>query len=164
MFSRVYTAGLKGIEAMVMQVEADSTQGIPGFIMTGALSPETREAQYRVWNAIRNSGMRLEPRKITVNISPASDRKEGTAYDLPVALAVLCCAGALSQEDLMRFGFLGETGLDGRLKSVRGVLPCVIALRDAGFERVFVPKENAAEAVFVEGIRCTAAESLGEVF
>ena len=147
-----------------MQVEADSTAGIPGFIMTGALSPETREAQYRVWNAIRNSGIRLEPRKITVNISPASERKEGTAYDLPVALAVLCSAGALPQEGFDAFAFLGETGLDGTVKKVRGVLPAVLSLRDAGFRRVFVPAENAAEAVYVEGIACTAVATLKELF
>ena len=89
MFAKINCAGLSGIHGFMTEVEADAQNGIPGLFLTGALSQETSEARFRVWNAIRNCGMDIRPKKLTVNISPASLRKEGTAYDLSIAMAIL---------------------------------------------------------------------------
>ena len=96
MFAKINTAGLFGVDGYAVEIEADVRNGLPCMILTGLLSTETREAQARVRNALYNSGLRLEPKKITVNFSPAGIRKEGTAYDLPIAVAVLCAYGFLN--------------------------------------------------------------------
>lgn len=168
MFAKINCAGLFGVQGFHAEAEADSSAGLPGFYLTGALSQETKEAQYRVSTAIRNSGIRMSPRKVTVNLAPASKRKEGTAFDLAVAMAVLLSGEAvqrtefpaLTEDFLVKTAFLGELGLDGRLKPVLGVLPMVDALQKAGMEAVIVPKENAAEAALVPGITVYGAESL----
>ena len=111
MFAKINTAGLFGIGGFAAEVEADVQNGLPGFYLTGAMSTETREAQHRVWNALKNSGIHPEPKKITVNFSPASVRKEGTAYDLPIAAAVLAAMGCIDYKALSDTGFFGEIGL-----------------------------------------------------
>ncbi|MDD5833129.1 MAG: YifB family Mg chelatase-like AAA ATPase [Clostridiales bacterium] len=163
MFARINTAGLLGIEGYLVSIEADVRNGIPCFNLTGMLSAETKEAQSRVWNAIKNSNVRVEPRRVTVNFSPASVRKEGTAYDLPVAAAVLCGYGVLDHEELKHTAFLGETGLDGSLKPVRGMLPLSFAVRKSGCTRLVVPLENVREAQLVEGLDVIGCRSISEV-
>ena len=165
MFAKVNTAGLYGIDGFPVEVEADVQNGLPGFFLTGALSAETREAQFRVWNALKNSGIFLEPRKITVNFSPASQRKDGTSFDLPIAVAVICASGAVRIRcgELAETGFFGETGLDGRLKPVRGALSLAFSIRNAGLRRLIVPQENADEAALVEGLEVIGCGSLQEV-
>ena len=162
MFAKIKTAGLKGLDGFMVDVEADVQNGLPGIYLTGALSPETKEAQYRVMNALRNSGFRMEPRKITVNFSPASERKEGTGYDLPIAAAILAAQGAVSSGKLERTALVGETGLDGSLKKIRGVLPLAFFLRENGIERIIVPSENAAEASLAAGVDVIGCSDLRE--
>ena len=152
MFAKVNSAGLFGIRGFLVETEADAQNGIPGLFLTGALSPETREAQYRVWNGIRNCGIKLTPKKITVNISPASIRKEGTSYDFSIAIAILCSMGVLDQRFLRDTAFLGETGLDGRLKKVNGILPLVRSLREHGIRRVAVSASDIYEAAVTDGV------------
>ena len=123
MFAKASTAGLFGIDGFSAEVEADIQNGIPGLYLTGAIAPEIREAQYRIWNALKNSGIRIEPKKITVNISPASLKKHGTHYDLPIAAAILAGTGVLGSGVLADSGFLGEPGPDGRPEPAMPVFP-----------------------------------------
>ena len=161
MFARVNTAGLFGVKGFIVEVEADVQNGLPGFYLTGALSTETREAQHRIWNAIKNSGIQPEPKKITVNFSPASVRKDGTAYDLPIAAAVLSAMDMMNHRALEDTGFFGEIGLDGSIKGVRGALPLTFTLKEHGIKRVIVPYDNVSEAALCGGIEVIGCRSLG---
>ena len=130
MFSRVLSAALCGIKGLPVTVEADVSDGLPGFSMVGDLSAKVKEAQERVMTAFRNSGIRLRPRRITVNLSPADVRKDGTGYDLPVALAVLVAYQVLDEKVLERVLVVGELGLNGEIKGVKGALPVVQAAKE----------------------------------
>ncbi|MDO4267949.1 MAG: YifB family Mg chelatase-like AAA ATPase [Eubacteriales bacterium] len=163
MFSKVYSGGLLGIEGYVVQVEADVSAGLPGFHMVGCLASEVREAEERVRTATRNSGFRLSAMKVTVNLSPANLRKAGTGCDLPVAVAILAAYSIVKPSQLSGSAFLGELGLDGKIKPVRGVLSMVLAMRDAGLDRCFLPEENVREGLAVEGIQIVKVSSLKEL-
>lgn len=163
MFSKVYSGGLQGIDGYVVQVEADVSDGLPGFHMVGYLSSEVREAEERVRTAIKNSGFRLPVKKVTVNLSPANVRKEGTACDLSVAIAVLTAYGVVEPSALKGAAFLGELGLDGSIKPVRGVLPIVLSMDQAGLRRCFLPEENVKEGLAVETVDIIKARNLSEL-
>ena len=163
LFSKVYSGGLRGIDGYVVQVEADVSDGLPGFFMVGSLASEVKEAEERVRTAMRNSGFHLSPKKITVNLSPANVRKEGTACDLPVAIAVLAAYGIIMPPGLKGAGFLGELGLDGKIKPVRGVLSMVLAMAKHGLTRCFLPEENAAEGVAADCMEIIKIRNLQEV-
>lgn len=165
MFCKVMAGGIHGISSFLAQVEVDATQAMPGFDMVGLLGSEVREARERVRVALKNSGFQLPPRRITVNISPADIRKEGSAYDLPIAIGVLVSLEKLSEEVLRDTLFIGELGLDGEIKPVKGILPIMIMAKEQGIKRCILPKENAMEAAAVEGIKIvgvsTFLETLG---
>lgn len=163
MFSKVYSAGLQGIDGYPVQVEADVGNGLPGFHMVGYLASEVREAEERVKTALKNSGFSMLPKKVTVNISPADVRKDGTAFDLPVAVAVLAAYGAGEPSVLEDSAFIGELGLDGQVKPVRGVLSLVSAMRDAGKSRCFLPKENIPEGMAVGQIQIVGIENMRQM-
>lgn len=163
MFSKVYGGGLRGINGYLVQVEADVGDGLPQFHLVGYLASEVREAEERVRRAIRNSRQRLEPRRITVNLSPAHIRKEGTGFDLPIAAAVLAAYGIIGGNILKESAFIGELGLDGRIKPVRGVLPLVLAMEDAGMRRCFLPQENIPEGLAAERMDIVGVQDLKQV-
>lgn len=163
MFAKIKTAGLSGIDGFEVEIEADVSNGLPGFTLTGLLSTDTREAQSRVWSAIRSSRYKPEPRKITVNFSPAFMRKEGTGYDLPIAVAVLCAYGTADYRKLQDTAFFGELGLDGSLKAIRGALPLACALKECGIRRVVTASGNTAEAALVEGLEVIGCDSINDV-
>lgn len=163
MFSKVYSGGLRGIDGYVVQVEADVSDGLPGFYMVGSLASEVKEAEERVRTAMRNSGYHLSSKKITVNLSPANVRKEGTACDLPVAIAVLAAYGIILPDGLKETAFLGELGLDGRIKPVRGVLPMVLAMAEQGIRRCFLAEDNVPEGVAAACMEIIKIKSLEEV-
>lgn len=163
MFSSVYSGGLLGIDGYLVQVEADVSDGLPAFYMVGFLASEVKEAEQRVRSAMKNSGFRLDAKKITVNLSPAHIRKEGTAYDLPIAIAILASYGLIPVSSLKESAFLGELGLDGDCKPIHGVLPLVLAMQESGIRRCFLPEENIAEGLAVEGIEIIKAVHLKEV-
>ena len=160
MFTKVNSAGIRGIEGVLIGVEADVGDGLPGFSMVGYLSSEVREAQDRVKTALKNSGFRLNARKVTVNLSPANIRKAGTAYDFPIALAVLGAYGLTDLKSMEPFAAVGELGLDGRIKPVSGIMAMVMAARDAGLKQVMLPVENVAEGRVVEHMRIIGVSSL----
>ncbi|MDR1699894.1 MAG: magnesium chelatase, partial [Lachnoclostridium sp.] len=118
MFSQVFGADIHGIEARIIQIEADISDGLPVFSMVGYLSSAVREAKERVCVAIRNMGIKFPAKRITVNLSPADLRKEGTTFDLPIALSLLAAFGHIPGEQMSRFLFIGELGLDGKIHSV----------------------------------------------
>ena len=163
MFAKIYSAGLFGIHGYIVEVEVNISNGIPQLNMTGALSNETKEGQFRIWNAIKNIDVGFRPQKITVNLSPAFIRKSGTAYDISIAVGILAAAGLIPDRQLDSFAFLGELGLDGSIKSVNGVLSLSTALKAAGIKNLILANENVAEARLVDGIRVAGVGELKEI-
>lgn len=162
MFCKVMAGGIHGISSFLAQVEVDSTQAMPGFDMVGLLGSEVREARERVRVALKNSGFQLPPRRITVNISPADIRKEGSAYDLPIAVGILVSLEKLEEDVLKDTLFIGELGLDGEIKPVKGILPIMIMAKEQGIKRCILPKENALEGAVIEGIKIVGVTSFLE--
>lgn len=152
MLAKVLSATLAGVDARMVQVEVDLAQGLPSFATVGLAEGAVREAKDRVRAAIKNSGYEFPLRRITVNLAPAAVRKEGTGYDLPMALGILAAAGLLPEEALAETMICGELSLDGAVKPLPGVLPMVLAAREHGCLRVLVPEGNAGEAALVGGL------------
>lgn len=160
MFSRIYSAGTSGIQGRIITVEVDSHDGLPGMSMVGYLSSEVREAQERVRTALKNSGFSMPPKKTVINLSPASIRKAGTSYDLAIALGVLGALEYVNLEPYLNSLFVGELGLDGTIKPVRGVLPMVLTAKEEGFCQCFLPPGNEREGQAVRQMEIAAPESL----
>jgi len=163
LFQKVFSGGLSGIDGYLVQVEADAGAGLPGLHLVGCLASEVKEAQERVRTAIKNSGFRLAPMKITVNISPANIRKQGTAFDLPIAVAILAAYGLIRKDLLRESAFIGELGLDGKVKPVHGVLSLVSAFKQEGIKNCFLPCENVPEGIVIGGISVYAVSNLKEL-
>ena len=163
MFSKVSSAVISGVESRMISVEADVSDGLPGFYMVGYLSSEVKEAQDRVRTAIRNSGLSMLPKKITVNLAPADLRKSGSGFDLPIAAAVLASMGYIPAEELKQYFIAGELGLDGRIHGIRGVLGMVLEARTAGMKYCIVPEANIQEASVVNDIEVYGASHLKEI-
>ncbi len=151
MFAGLKSMGLRGIDGFMVDVEADLSQGLPGFDVVGLPDTAVRESRDRVRAAMKNAGYTYPVSRITVNLAPADIKKEGSVYDLPLLLALLCASGQLKAK-LAHAAFVGELSLQGAVRPVRGVLPMVIAARDAGIKEVYVPAENGSEAAVVDGI------------
>lgn len=163
MFASVISGAVCGIESRLISVEADISNGLPGFSMVGYLSSEVKEAQERVRAALHNSGIHLEPRKITVNLSPADIRKAGSGFDLPVAAAVLAAYGYIPREKTEGIFFAGELSLNGELRGIRGILGMIGEAKEAGCHSCIIPRANAREGAVIQGIRVYGAETLREV-
>ena len=163
MYGNVKSASVYGIEAMLINVEADVSDGLPLFNMVGYLASEVKEAKDRVRTALKNSNFALRPKHITVNLSPADIRKAGTAFDLPIAMACLAASEILPQEKFDNMLIVGELGLDGKVNRISGVLPICIAAKEAGIGTVIVPKGNAREGAVVGGIKVLGVETLNEL-
>lgn len=163
MFSKVYSAAIHGIDGLIVSVEADVSDGLPIFDMVGYLGSEVKEARERVRIALKNSGFMLPAKRITVNLSPADIRKEGTAFDLPVAIAILAAFGYIPDENLKEFLIIGELSLNGNINKVNGVLPIAYSAKQKGFAKCIVPKVNAREGAVVKGIQTFGVSTLSEV-
>lgn len=161
----VHSMGLGGFVAQPVEIQANTGQGLPGFTVTGSVDASLREAKERVRAAITNSGYRFPELRLTVALAPAELRKEGSAFDLGMALAILIADGALDLDLTKLPGtvILGELGLDGGVRSVRGVLPLLLAARDAGFARAIVPVENLREAALVDHLEVVGTHSLSQL-
>ncbi|MBN1208314.1 MAG: YifB family Mg chelatase-like AAA ATPase [Myxococcaceae bacterium] len=153
MLARVRSGALMGIDAVVVECEVDMALGLPYFNVVGLPDGAVRESKVRVVSALKNTGFELPQKRITVNLAPADIRKEGAAFELPIALGVLAAARLMEEEPLGRYLFGGELSLDGWIKPIKGVLPLAVAARNGGFQGVMVPSANAAEAALVEGIQ-----------
>ena len=163
MYSYVSTGALNGIESYLATVEVDASAGLPGFEMVGMLNAEVKEAKERVRVALKNNGFSMPPLRVTVNISPANLRKNGTAYDLPIAIALLIAVGELSQESVEDVLIVGELGLNGEVKFTSGILPMVLQAQKEGIKVCLVPKENAEEGAVVENVCVIGVSCLAEV-
>lgn len=163
MTSIVSSVLLTGIEGNIIQIEADVSEGMPIFSMVGYLASEVKEAKERVRIAIKNQGYRLPPKRITINLSPADLRKEGTAFDLPIALAVLTSFGYFQQEKVTDIVIVGELSLDGNVHGIMGILPIVYCAKKHGFKKCMIPYENKKEGMLVEGIEVLPVKNLQEV-
>ena len=162
MLAKTYTGSIQGVEGLLVRVEVDLTNGITSFRTVGLPDASVREAEVRVRAALTNSGFSFPQCRVTVNLAPADVRKQGTAYDLAVALGVVAAMGEGPAERLTTTLFLGELALDGTLRPVRGVLPIVAEASRRGLARVVVPEGNAAEAALVKEISAYAVRSLRE--
>ncbi|MDY6324292.1 MAG: YifB family Mg chelatase-like AAA ATPase [Catonella sp.] len=162
MFSSIQSVSLAGLGGLLVDVEADVRFGLPGFSMVGFLSTEVRESGERVMTAIANSGFNDEPRKIIVNLSPADVKKQGTSFDLPIAMSVLASRMEFDEDFLRDTVFAGELGLDGSVRGVPGILPMASVAKKAGKKRMVVPLDNACEASFLDGIENVPVSSLSE--
>ncbi|MBP3978299.1 YifB family Mg chelatase-like AAA ATPase [Microbacterium sp. BLY] len=161
--ARTWSVALTGADGHVVEVEADLSSQTPEFRIIGLPDKSLGEAVQRVHNACTNAGLPLPRRRLTVNLSPASLPKHGSAFDLAIAVSALAASDVIARGAVRQTVHLGELGLDGRLRPVPGVLPAVFAAARARFDRVIVPAGNATEAALVPGIEVRAASSLAEV-
>ena len=157
------SAALIGIDACLVSVEADLSNGLPGFATVGLPQGAVREGRERVHAAIVNAGFDAPLKRITVNLAPADIKKDGSGFDLPIAIAILTASGQVPGAELESTMMVGELGLDGDLRPVRGALCLALAARQAGFANLLLPRENAGEAAMVEGLTVIGARTLGEV-
>ncbi|MHB0988634.1 MAG: YifB family Mg chelatase-like AAA ATPase [Bellilinea sp.] len=160
MLARVYSCAVVGLEGVIVEVEVDFGQGIPKITVVGLPDAAVQESKERVYSAIKNAGLMYPRRALTVNLAPASVRKEGPAYDLPIALGVLVTTEQLAPEKLDKTLVLGELSLDGTVRHVRGVLPMAATARREGFTRLFCPEVDAAEAALIPGLEVIPVRSL----
>ncbi len=151
------------MEAVFIHVEVDVSYGLPVFDLVGNMSGEVKEARERVRIALKNIQMQIPNQRLTVNLAPAKLRKEGTAFDLPIAVGILVAAGRIQVLELEQTLFVGELGLNGEIKGVQGVLPVVKHAAQGGLKRVFVPEENVKEGAFIQGIEVYGVSHLQEV-
>lgn len=164
MYSTILSGALVGVSAYLVSVEVDIATGLPGFTMVGSLGPEVRESRERVSVALKNVGFDLPPRKVTVNLSPADKRKEGSAFDLPIAVGILEAMNSFPEQATENTLFLGELGLNGEVKKVRGVLPIVRHAAAMGIRECIVPKENEREGAVIPGIIVRGAAHIRDVY
>ncbi len=163
MLAKVLSAAVVGIDGYLVEVEVDIASGLPAFSTVGLPEGAVKESKERVKAAIRNSGYSFPSDRITVNLAPADIKKEGSAFDLPIALGILAATGVVAHHSHVDYLFLGELSLDGSIRPVKGVLPIAVKAREEGMKGVFVPKENAPEAAVVRGLPIYAASSLCDV-
>ena len=164
MVAKVYSAAVLGVDAYEVEVEVDAAHGLPSFNVVGLPDAAVKESRDRVKTAILNSGLEFPSNKrLTANLAPADTRKEGPAFDLPLALGVLLSLGLLDAGRLAEACFSGELSLDGSLRTVRGALPMAVEARRKGRRTLVLPAANAAEAAVVEGLQVLGAESLAQV-
>ena len=162
MLARVLSACLAGVEAALVRVEVDVSQGLPTYATVGLPDTAVRESRERVRTAIRNSGFAVPLERVTVNLAPADVRKEGVSFDLPIALGLLAATGAVKRERLARLLVVGELALDGAIHPVRGVLPMALRASDAGLDGCLLAPGNSAEAAILEALAVYPVASLAE--
>jgi magnesium chelatase family protein len=163
MLSRVRSAAVLGIDAYPVHVEVDISSGLPSFATVGLANGAVREGRQRISAALANAGYVLPLKRITVNLAPADIHKSGSGLDLPIALGVLVASGQLPEDGLRELMVVGEIGLEGDLRPVRGALPMALAARAAGCRGLLVPADNVPEAAVVEGLEVRGAQTLAEV-
>lgn len=162
MLSSLLSCGLSGIDGFAVTAEVNLTNGLPMFEIVGLPDASVKESRERVRAALKNSGFDFPNGRITVNLAPADLKKEGPAYDLPIALGLLACSGVIAPDALDGLCVFGELSLDGGVRGVRGALPMVIGARCRSVEAVMLPRENAREVRCIDGIKIFGVDSLIE--
>lgn len=163
MLSITKSFGLNGITGYLVKCEVDINQGLPGYDIVGLVGTSIKESKERVRSAIKNSGLQYPILKITVNLAPANTKKEGPIYDLAIAIGMLSATEQVNLQKSQEYVLLGELSLDGSVKRINGVLPILISAREQGYKKIIIPKENALEASYIDGLDIYAVSSLTEV-
>ena len=162
MYSKVKSFGLRGIEGYLIDVEVDVSNGLPNFDIVGLADTSIKESKERVKNAIRNSGLPYPIKKISVNLAPADIKKEGSLYDLAIAVSILACNEEMELKHYKDYAYIGELSFDGSVKKVKGILPLLISARQLGFRNFIIPKENQKEASFIDNINVYCVTDLNQ--
>ena len=162
MLSRVLSSAVFGIDAYLIEVEVDIAQGLPAFATVGLPEGAVKESKDRVKAAVKNCGYDFPPRRITVNLAPADIKKEGAAFDLPMAIGILAATEIVQKEKLDDYFILGELSLDGQVKPVKGILPIAVGARDARIKGILLPRGNSKEAAVVSGIDVLPLDTLSD--
>ncbi len=160
MLAKVHAAAVVGLEGEIVEVEVDTARGLPSFTIVGLPDTAVQESRERVQAAVKNAGMEFPRQRVTVNLAPADLRKEGPAYDLPIALGVLAASGQVDPVKLEQIMAVGELSLDGSVRHVRGVLPMAVVARERGIRALFVPAVDAPEAALVENLQVIPVPTL----
>jgi len=163
MVGSVFSGGVHGMDAFIVKVECDISEGFPCFELVGMLASEVKEARERTVTALKNCGVAIPSKKITVNMAPANIRKQGTGYDLPIAVSILYSMSAVRMERLSDTVILGELMLSGEVGEVRGVLPIVRLAKEKGINKFIVPKGNELEAAVIDDVTVKAVSTLKEL-
>ena len=164
MLARIYSCAVVGLDGVVVEVEVDYTTGNPGMTIVGLPDMAVQESRERVQTAVKNAGLLFPRHRVVVNLAPASVRKEGPYYDLPIALGVIVLGGHLAPESLESTLVIGELSLDGSVRHARGVLPMAATARSLGYRRMIVPEVDAAEAALIPDIEVTPVSTLAALF
>lgn len=163
MLAKVLSSAVIGIDGYLVEVEVDIIQGLPMFTIVGLPEASVKESKERVKSAVSNSGYSFPDDRITVNLAPANIKKEGTGFDLPIALGILTALSIVPRQIVSQYLFMGELSLDGRIKPVNGTLPMALAAKEAGYTGAVVPFENGREASVVTGIHVIAVKNLPQL-
>ena len=163
MLATVFSCAVVGMNGALVQMEVDTANGLPSFVVVGLPDTAVQESRERVQASIRNAGFSFPQRRITVNLAPAAIRKQGPIYDLPIALGVLAASGIILPETFEGALVMGELSLDGSVRHVRGVLPMTALARSQGYRRVFTPAEDAAEAALVPEVEVIPVSGLAQL-
>lgn len=163
MYSTILSGAIYGVSSYLVQVEVDMSKGLPCFAMVGSLGTEVKESGERVRIALKNRGIHLPPMHIAINLSPADIKKEGTGFDLPIAAALLVSLGKINKEAVKDMLFLGELGLNGEIRPVKGVLPIIKTAREMGIRRCLIPEENVREAAVIQGVKAVGLSALSQM-
>lgn len=162
MLVKLFGAAVQGIDATIVTIEVNSSRGIK-FFLVGLPDSAVKESHERIISALQVNGYKFPTCQLVINMAPANLRKEGSSYDLPLAIGILAATGTVSSEKLGRYLLIGELGLDGSLQAIRGALPIAIAARSQGFEGLILPKQNAREAAVVNNLSVYGVENITEV-
>jgi len=163
MLAKIVSSAVYGLDGYLVDVEVDIAQGLPMFSVVGLPDLAVKESRDRVRAAMKNTGLSFPIKKITVNLAPADVKKEGSAFDLPMAIGILVAEGGLAPERVVPYAIVGELSLDGRVRPVRGALPMALAAKRHGMRGLILPRENAREAAIVEGLSVLGVDTLPQV-
>ena len=164
MLARVFSCAVIGLDGVVVEVEVDTGGGLPKMVIVGLPDAAVQESRERVQSAVKNAGFYYPRKKLTVNLAPASVRKEGPVYDLPIAVGVLIATGQIDPESVEKTLIIGELSLDGGVRHVKGVLPMAALARQEGYTTVIVPEVDAPEAALIPDIEVIPAATLNTLY
>ncbi len=164
MLARVFSCAVVGLEGVIVEVEVDYTNGLPGVTIVGLPDTAVQESRERVQTAVKNAGLHFPRHRIVVNLAPAAVRKEGPSYDLPIALGVIILAGHLQHDVVGNTLVVGELSLDGVVRHTRGILPMAATARANGYKRMFVPEMDAGEAALIPDLEVIPVKSLADLY
>ena len=163
MLSIIKTMSTQGLDGYLIEVQVDVSPGMPDWIIVGLPDTSVKEAKERVRTAIKNSGYEFQSKKIVVNLAPANTRKEGSLFDLPIAIGILINFGKIKKQNIEDTVFVGELSLDGKINKAKGVLQICIEAKKIGIKRMILPKENAKEAAIVKELEVIGVSTLDQL-